>query len=77
MSYLENLIKYLIFSLRNRIQDPKRVLYLAVSSDIHERFFITSFIQELVTQNQLLLLIYNIDMEVIEKWLPLMNTDNI
>ncbi|WP_371718123.1 element excision factor XisH family protein [Anabaena sp. UHCC 0204] len=67
----------MIFSLRNRIQDPKRVLYLAVSSDIHERFFITSFIQELVTQNQLLLLIYNIDMEVIEKWLPLMNTDNI
>ena len=58
-------------------QDPQRVLYLAVSSDIYERFFATSFIQGLVVQNQLLLLIYDIDGEVIERWLPSMNTDNI
>lgn len=57
-------------------QDPTRILYLAVSSDIYERFFITTFIQELVKQNQLLLLIYDIDREVIEKWLPSMNTEN-
>ncbi|OCQ92839.1 fatty-acid oxidation protein subunit alpha [Nostoc sp. MBR 210] len=58
-------------------QDPQRVLYLAVSSDIYERFFATSFIQGLVVQNQLLLLIYDIDREVIERWLPSMNTDNL
>ncbi|MBD2495243.1 element excision factor XisH family protein [Nostoc sp. FACHB-280] len=57
-------------------QDPQRVLYLAVSIDIYERFFATSFIQKLVVQNQLLLLIYDIDREVIERWLPSMNTDN-
>lgn len=60
-----------------KVQDSKRILYLAVSTDIYERFFITSFIQELVTENNVLLLIYNIDNEVIQKWLPLMNTDNI
>ncbi|QSJ17898.1 XisH family protein [Nostoc sp. UHCC 0702] len=58
-------------------QDPQRVLYLAVSSDIYERFFATSFILGLVVQNQLLLLIYDIDGEVIERWLPSMNTENI
>ncbi|MCC5626126.1 hypothetical protein LC574_34660 [Nostoc sp. CHAB 5715] len=58
------------------IQDPKRVLYLAVSSDIYEGFFVTPFIQGLVQQNQLLLLIYNIDEEVIQQWLPSTNTDN-
>lgn len=58
-------------------QDSQRVLYLAVSSDIYERFFVTSFIQELVEQNQMLLLIYDIDREVIQQWLPSMNTDNI
>ena len=59
-----------------RTQDPERILYLAVSSDIYERFFITQFIQELVEQNQLYILIYNIDLEVIERWLPSMNTDD-
>ncbi|MEH2053593.1 element excision factor XisH family protein [Nostoc sp.] len=58
------------------IQDPKRVLYLAVSSNIYERFFVTPFIQGLVQQNQLLLLVYDIDGEVIQQWLPSTNTDN-
>ncbi|HLP88011.1 MAG TPA: element excision factor XisH family protein [Nostocaceae cyanobacterium] len=60
-----------------RVQDAKRLLYLAVSNDIYERFFITPFIQELTEQNQLFLIVYNIDQEVIEKWLPLINTENI
>ncbi len=59
-----------------RTQDPERILYLAVSRDIYERFFLTPFIQELVEQNQLYILIYNIDLEVIERWLPLMNTED-
>ena len=59
-----------------RTQDSERILYLAVSSDIYERFFVTPFIQELVEQNQLYILIYNIDLEVIERWLPLMNTED-
>lgn len=39
--------------------------------------FVTPFIQGLVEQKNLLLLIDDIDGEVIEQWLPLMNTDNI
>jgi len=38
--------------------------------DIYARFFITPFIQELVKQNQLYLLIYDIEQEVIERWHP-------
>ena len=59
------------------VQDTKRVLYLAISSNIYEGFFITPFIQGLIEQNQMLLLIYNIDGEVIERWLPSMNIENI
>ncbi|OUL33364.1 hypothetical protein BV372_16885 [Nostoc sp. T09] len=60
-----------------RTQEPQRVLYLAVSSDIYDRFFVTPFIQGLAEQNHLWLLIYDIDGEVIERWLPLINTENI
>lgn len=62
-------------ALRN--QEPQRILYLAVSSDIYDRLFATVFIRELVEQNQVYLVIYNIDREVIERWLPSMSTDDI
>lgn len=62
-------------ALRN--QEPQRILYLAVSSDIYDRLFTTVFIHELVEQNQVYLVIYNIDREVIEQWLPSMSTDDI
>ncbi|MBW4572221.1 MAG: XisH family protein [Tolypothrix carrinoi HA7290-LM1] len=62
-------------ALRN--QEPERILYLAVSSDIYDRLFATVFIRELVEQNQVYLVIYNIDREVIERWLPSMSTDDI
>ena len=50
------------------IQEPERVLYLAVPSDIYEKFFRTIFIQDLIRQNQLNLIIYNIKKEIIEQW---------
>lgn len=59
-----------------RLQESNRILYLAVSSDIYERFFISPFIQELVEQNQLYILIYDIDGEEIKQWLPLMNIED-
>ena len=55
-------------------QDPDRILYLAVPNDIYDRFFLTPFVQELVTQNQLYLITYSISSESIEKWIPLPNT---
>lgn len=53
-----------------RVQEKDRVLYLATPSDIYSRFFVTPFIAELVEQNQLYLLIYDIDQEVIKRWIP-------
>jgi XisH protein len=55
-------------------QDPNRILYLAVPDDIYDRFFLTPFVQDLVTQNQLYLLTYTIDTESLEKWIPSPNT---
>ncbi|GBO55974.1 fdxN element excision controlling factor protein [Pseudanabaena sp. lw0831] len=55
-------------------QDPNRILYLAVPDDIYDRFFLTPFVQELVTQNQLYILTYAIEAESLEKWIPLPNT---
>ena len=54
-------------------QDVARILYLAVPDDIYDRFFLTPFVQELVTQNQLYLLTYSIKSESLEKWIPLPN----
>lgn len=54
-------------------QDQDRILYLAVPNDIYDRFFLTPFVQELVTQNQLYLITYSIASESLEKWIPLPN----
>lgn len=53
-----------------QVQESERSLYLAISSDIYEKFFLTPFIQNVVNQNQLYLVIYNIDEEIIEEWIP-------
>ncbi|MGL5796132.1 MAG: element excision factor XisH family protein [Waterburya sp.] len=52
------------------VQEPERVLYLAVPSDVYEKFFLTTFIQNLMKQNQLNLIIYDIEQEIIEQWIP-------
>jgi hypothetical protein len=53
-----------------QVQEKERTLYLAVSSNIYDQFFTTPFIQELIQQNQLYLLSYDIEQEVIERWQP-------
>jgi XisH protein len=53
-----------------QVQEKERVLYLAVPSDVYRRFFVTPFIEELVEQNQLYLLVYDVDQEVIKRWIP-------
>ncbi len=53
-----------------QVQEKERVLYLAVPGDIYSRFFVTPFIEEIVAQNQLYLLIYDVDQEVIKRWIP-------
>ncbi len=53
-----------------KIQEPERVLYLAVPDDVYEKFFVTAFIQNLIQQNQLYLITYDIEQEIIEQWIP-------
>jgi XisH protein len=53
-----------------KVQEKERVLYLAVPNNVYNRFFVTPFIEDLVEQNQLYLLVYDLDDEVIKRWIP-------
>lgn len=52
-----------------RVEEPSRTLYLAVPLVIYNDFFSLSFIQTVVNENQLKLIIYNVDTELIEQWI--------
>jgi hypothetical protein len=51
-------------------QEASRTLYLAIPSNIYNSFFALQFIQSLIQQNQLRLLVYDIEQEAISTWLP-------
>jgi hypothetical protein len=52
------------------IEDPERILYLAVPLNTYNDFFSLPFIQAIVQRNQLKLLIYDIETEAIVQWQP-------
>ncbi|HLO85675.1 MAG TPA: XisH family protein [Nostocaceae cyanobacterium] len=52
-----------------RVEDKSRILYLAVPVLIYNNFFQLPFLQTVVTENQLKLIIYNVDTEEIEQWI--------
>jgi len=49
-------------------QETDRTLYLAVPSNVYDSFFTMGFIQSLVQQNQIHLIIYDIEQEAIAQW---------
>ena len=49
-------------------QETDRILYLAVPSNVYDSFFTMGFIQSLVQQNQVHLMIYDIEQEAIAQW---------
>ncbi|NEP11304.1 MAG: fatty-acid oxidation protein subunit alpha [Symploca sp. SIO2C1] len=51
-----------------RKQQPERMLYLAVSFDIYDDFFTSSFIQEVIAEHKLRLLIFDPNIEKIVLW---------
>jgi hypothetical protein len=53
-----------------QLQEKERILYLAISSEVYESFFVATFMQKLIEENHLYLLTYDIDQEVIGKWIP-------
>jgi len=51
-------------------KDAERVLFLAVPMDTYSTFFEQRFIQKIITQQALKLLVYDQQKEVIKAWIP-------
>ena len=51
-------------------KDLERVLFLAVPADTYSTFFEQRFIQKIIVQQALKLLIYDEQKEVIKAWIP-------
>lgn len=49
-------------------QEIERILYLAVPGNVYDSFFTMGFIQSLVQQNQIHLIVYDIEQEAIAQW---------
>jgi hypothetical protein len=50
------------------VQEPDRVLYLAVPLNAYNDFFTKSFIQSVIQRSQVNLLVYDVEVEEIVKW---------
>jgi hypothetical protein len=51
-----------------RLTEPDRTLYLAVPEDVYNEFFSRRFIQRVIVEHQLKLLIFNPNQEEIVQW---------
>lgn len=60
--------QFIIYRIALQEQEANRILYLAVPSTVYNEFFILPFIQSVIKSNQLYLLIYNIEQEVVSQW---------
>jgi hypothetical protein len=49
-------------------QDPERILYLAITVDAYDSFFILPFTQMAIQRHQLKLIVYEPETEVIFQW---------
>lgn len=52
-----------------RRRQPERVLYLAVPLKTYKTFFQLDFPQEMIAENQVKMLIYDVEQEVIFQWI--------
>ena len=50
-------------------EDPLRVLYMAVSTDVYRAFFSTTFAGDAVKKNHIRLIVCRMDEEKIEQWI--------
>jgi len=51
-----------------RKKEPERILYLAVSFDVYDDFFRSSFIQEVIAEHQLRILVFDSQKEEVVLW---------
>jgi len=63
------LVQFINYRTALRLEEPERILYLAVSSVIYDDFFNLPFTQTVVSENQLKIMIYDVEKEEIVKWL--------
>ncbi|MDJ0728693.1 MAG: XisH family protein [Crocosphaera sp.] len=49
-------------------KDPKRSLYLAIPEEAYDNFFRLEFTQTVIKNNQINLIVYNVEKEVIVQW---------
>jgi XisH protein len=52
-----------------RIRDPERILYLAIPDRTYASFFQQAFPKMMIEENQVRLLVYDIQSEVITQWI--------
>jgi hypothetical protein len=69
--------QFITYRLALQKLEPERILYLAVPESLYDKFFATSLVQELLQQNTIYLITYDIEQEEIIKWIPLPNTVTI
>ncbi len=63
--------QYVDYRLMLRRLQPERILYVAVPVDVYHGFFQIPFIQEVVEEMQMKLVVYDIEQEEIEQWINL------
>jgi hypothetical protein len=69
--------QFITYRLALQKLEPERILYLAVPENLYDKFFDTTLVQELIQQNTVYLITYDIEQETIAKWIPSPNTVNI
>jgi XisH protein len=60
--------QFIIYRIALQKKEANRTLHLAVPSTVYNEFFVLPFIQSVIQINQLCLVIYNIEQEVIDQW---------
>ncbi|MEZ2225867.1 MAG: element excision factor XisH family protein [Microcoleus sp.] len=60
--------KFISYRAALQKQEIDRILYLAVPGNVYDSFFTMGFIQSLVQQNQIHLIVYDIEQEAIAQW---------
>ena len=66
--------QFITYRLALTKMEPDRILYLAVPESLYDKFFAISLVQDILKQNIIYLITYDIEQETIIKWIPLPNT---
>lgn len=67
---LENALgQYIIYRTLLSVTNPSYQVYLAISQDVYENFFLQVAIQLIVQQNQVALIVVNIEAEEVTQWI--------